>query len=109
MLMNHTAYNDNGELMAPRSIDIRHKQLRAPGGTPTTEAGFYHRFKFESPNQYELDAKTRRFFDMMNQVAGYSTLSLRPYEVRIGALYRTGLEVIYVVEAQRPVVAQRRR
>lgn len=106
MLMNHTTYNNDGELMAPRSIDIRHKQLRAPGGTPTIDAGFYHRFKFEAENQRDLDAKTRRFFDMMNQVSGYSTLSLRPYEVRFGAFYRTGLEIIYVVEV-RHAVAQR--
>lgn len=68
------------------------------GGMPTTDAGYCHRFKYESPTQREQDAKNARFFRMMGDVPGFSTLKLRPYEVRVGALYRTGLDIIYTVE-----------
>lgn len=96
MLINQTAY-DNGELLAPRKKDLDSKQI-FPGGIPTTDAGFYHRFKFEARTAGHLADKERRFFREMRQVPGFSTLSLRPYQVRDGAFYRTGLDVIYVVE-----------
>ncbi|MET3172923.1 UNVERIFIED_ORG: hypothetical protein ABIB52_000751 [Arthrobacter sp. UYCu721] len=97
MLINQTTYTNDGELLAPRPSDLMtiHALL---GGMPTTEAGFYHRFKFEAPDAAQLAAKTKRFFGLMGQVPGFSTLSLRPYEVRFGNYYRTGLDIVYVVE-----------
>ncbi|KIA72678.1 hypothetical protein ANMWB30_24450 [Arthrobacter sp. MWB30] len=68
------------------------------GGTPTTEAGYYHRFKFDARDHAELMAKCGRFFDIMNSVPGFSTLMLRPYEVRVGGFYREGMDIVYVVE-----------
>lgn len=97
MIIGPTTYNARSELMAPRQddLDTKHPML---GGRPTTEAGFYHRFKFEAPDTAGLHAKERRFFEFMGTVPGFSTLALRPYEVRLGRFYRTGLEVVYVVE-----------
>lgn len=98
MIINQTAYNNDGELLAPRPADLRTAGLY-PGGTPSTDAGHYHRFKFEATDEAGLLAKKKRFFGLMAEVAGFSTLSLRPYEVRYGNYYRTGLDIIYVVES----------
>ena len=98
MIINKTIYNNDGALLAPRPEDL--KAIHPfPGGKPTTEAGFYHRFKFESKDERHQMTKTKRFFELMGHVPGFSTLSLRPYEVRYGNFFRTGLEVIYVVES----------
>lgn len=98
MRINQTTYNNSGELLAPRPSDLMamHAHL---GGTPTTDAGFYHRFKFEAPDGASLRAKTQRFYSLMAEVPGFSTLSLRPYEVRYGNYYRNGLDIVYVVES----------
>jgi hypothetical protein len=97
MRINYTKYNNDGELLAPNPSDLR-KMNVFPGGQPTTDAGSYHQFKFEARTAAELDDKTRRFFNLMGDIPGYSTLSLRPYEVREGAYYRTGMDIIYVIE-----------
>ena len=94
MKLHGTAYNNDGELLAPRpgvlNVSI------SPGGKPTMEPGFYHRFKFEGHRKEELAHKTRMFFDLMASAPGYSTLSLRNYVIRGGA--RHGLDIIYVIE-----------
>lgn len=95
MLIHETAY-DNGELLAPRKKDLDAKMIY-PGGTPTTDAGYYHRFKFEATTREHLAHKERNFFNLMNSIPGFSTLSLRPYEVKINT-YRTGLDIVYVIE-----------
>ena len=97
MRVSHTKYNNDGQLLTPRASELTGAQLHV-GGQPTTEAGFYHRFKFEAYDAAGLLRKTRRFFDLMSEVPGFSTLSLRPYEVHFGAYYRAGLEIVYVVE-----------
>jgi hypothetical protein len=97
MRINKTQYNSDHELLAPRPADLR--SVRPPvGGTPTVDPEFYHRFKFEARTEAELRTKTARFFALMGEVQGFSTLLLRPYEVRVGAFFRTGLDVVYVVE-----------
>jgi hypothetical protein len=97
MKISATFYNDAGELMAPRPLDVTLSSV-APGGIPSTDAGFYWRFKFEGRTQEELDEKRRRFFDSMRRVPGYSTLVLRPYTVNMGSFFRTGLDIVYVIE-----------
>lgn len=97
MKISATFYNDAGELMAPRPLDVTLSSV-APGGIPSTDAGFYWRFKFEGRTQEELDEKRRRFFDTMRRVPGYSTLVLRPYTVNMGSFFRTGLDIVYVIE-----------
>ncbi|MET0887164.1 MAG: hypothetical protein ABWX92_12005 [Mycetocola sp.] len=102
MKISATFYNDAGELMAPRPLDVTLSSV-APGGIPSTEAGFYWRFKFEGRTQAELDEKRRRFFDSMGRIPGYSTLVLRPYTVSMGGFFRTGLDIIYVIEAAQDI------
>lgn len=51
---------------------------------------------FASPTPQEQTAKVRRFFDMMANIPGYSTLSLREYEVHLPRLF--GLDVVYAIE-----------
>lgn len=99
MKINHTTYNAAGELMAPDQGDlmVKHPPL---GGTPTTDAGFYHRFKFDAVSAGELLAKKGRFFEMMRAVPGFSTLKLRDYEVRVGHYSRVGVDIVYVVEGR---------
>jgi hypothetical protein len=98
MLVNRTTYNTEGELMAPLSADLKNK--RPPlGGMPTTEPGYYHRFKFEAPTKAARWDKIRRFYALMGTVPGFSSLRLRPYEVRIGNYYRAGLDIVYVIES----------
>lgn len=97
MIISRTTYNAKGELMAPLPGDLKTKHPTL-GGIPTTDAGFYHRFKFEAAETAGLHAKEKRFFELMAAVPGFSTLKLRPYEVRVGKLYRTGLDIVYVVE-----------
>lgn len=104
MKISATFYNTAGELMAPRAIDVKLSSV-TPGGIPSIEAGFYHRFKFEGRTQKELDAKTRRFFDEMRHVQGFSTLVLRPYTVTMDSYVRQGLDVTYVVESPRPATS----
>jgi hypothetical protein len=106
MKISATFYNDAGELMAPRPLDMTLASV-TPGGIPSIEAGFYHRFKFEGRTQKELDAKSRRFFENMRAVPGYSTLVLRPYTVEMGSYVRHGLDVVYAVElTHRPAHTQ---
>lgn len=97
MRMNKATYNNDGELLAPRPCDLSTMHAHV-GGMPTTEAGFYHRFKFEAESEALLVAKIKRFYSLMSEVSGFSTLSLRRYEVRYGNYYRTGIDVIYVIE-----------
>lgn len=87
---------DNGELLAPRADELQKRP--GIGGKPTTDAGHCHRFIYDAVSQSELDAKNARFFRMMGDIPGFSTLKLRPYEVRVGNLYRTGMDIIYTVE-----------
>lgn len=87
---------DDGELLAPRASELdKHPGL---GGMPSTDAGYCHRFVYEAVNQKELDAKNARFFRIMGDVPGFSTLKLRPFEVRVGNYYRTGMDIVYTVE-----------
>lgn len=98
MLVSRTTYNTAGELMAPRDADLTSK--RPPvGGVPTTEVGYYHRFKFEATTKAERLDKARRFYALMGTVAGFSTLRLHPYEVSLGNYYRAGLDIVYAVES----------
>lgn len=97
MRINYTKYNDKGELLAPSPSDLR-RTRNDVGGQPTMDAGSYHRFKFEARTAAELTNKSRRFFELMGEVPGYSTLSLRPYEVRFGGYCCMGLEIVYVIE-----------
>lgn len=98
MLVSRTTYNTKGELMAPLPADVSAKHPPI-GGTPTTDPGYYHRFKFEATTKAERLAKTARFFAMMKTVPGFSTLTLDPYEVRHGNFYRSGLDIVYAVES----------
>jgi hypothetical protein len=98
MKISRTHYNDAGELMAPRTFDVSRLTV-TPGGRPTTEAGFYHRFKFEGRTKAELADKTKRFFAEMIALPGYMTLTSREYEVRLDSYLRFGLDVLYAVEA----------
>lgn len=98
MLVSRTTYNTEGELMAPlpAELDAKHPNV---GGTPTTDTGYYHRFKFEATTKAERLDKARRFFALMETVPGFSTLRLHPYEVRLGNYYRAGLDIVYAVES----------
>lgn len=98
MLVSRTTYNTAGELMAPRETDLTSKHPPV-GGTPTTDTGYYHQFKFEATTKAERLDKARRFFELMATVAGFSTLRLDPYEVRHGNYYRAGLDIVYAVES----------
>lgn len=97
MLVSRTTYNTAGELMAPRDTDLTSKHPHV-GGTPTTDTGYIHRFKFEATTKAERLDKARRFYELMGTVQGFSTLRLRPYEVRLGNYYRAGLDIVYAVE-----------
>lgn len=93
MIIASTFYNHEGELMAPRAIDL--KTIRAfPNVEAGFEAGFYHRHKIEAHGRRELAAARRAFFTRAASTPGYSTLALREY--RVGA--RLGLEIVYAVE-----------
>lgn len=97
MKISEVFYNDAGELMAPRPMDVKLGSV-TPGGIPSTEAGFYHRFKFEGKTQAELQAKAERFSAEMRSVPGYSKLVARPYTVKMDSYVRHGLDVLYAVE-----------
>ena len=86
---------DNYELLAPREDEL----AKRPGfeSRPTTDAGHCHRFIFGSTTQQEQDAKVRRFFDMMGNVPGFSSLSLREFRLPLGSR-RFCLDVVYTVE-----------
>lgn len=98
MKINHTTYNEAGELMAPRPQDLSSK--RPPlGGQPSTDAGFYHRFRFDAASPGELLDKQRRFFDIMGDVPGFTSLQLLNHDVHLGNYRRLGMDIVYVVEA----------
>lgn len=117
MKIGRTYYNDAGELMAPRDVDITLSNV-IPGGHPTTEAGFYHRFKFEGRTKDDFQEKRERFVRLMRGVPGFLALIERPYTVQMGSFVRHGIDVVYVVEcptqrataqrlAQRPAINAR--
>lgn len=101
MLLTSVRYNDASELLAPRANDLAAKPIMAIGGRPTFEPGHYHRFKFQAMTKKGALDKARRFFELMTSVPGYSTLTLRPYQVRIGVMNRYGYEILYVIETPR--------
>lgn len=92
-----TNYTPEGELLAPTQAILNSANVPL-GGTPTTDPGWYHRFKFESSTKAETLDKARRFFALMDAVPLYSTLILKPYEVHIGGLHRWGYDIVYAVE-----------
>lgn len=106
MKISPTHYNDAGELMAPRPFDVDRVTV-TPGGRPSLDPGFYHRFKFEGRTQAEFEDKARRFFAEMAEVSGYMRLTLREYTVRMDTYVRFGLDVLYVIES--PEGAPKRR
>lgn len=85
----------DGELLAPRKDEL--DKYVGMGGQPTTDAGHCHRFKFCSRTRAEQDAKEARFFSMMGNVSGFSTLDLRRFEFH-DPMTRYGLDVVYTVE-----------
>lgn len=97
MRLNRTTYNAAGELMAPPPGDLT-AHFPYPGGMPSTDTGYYHRFVFNAVTEAERLQKSRRFFALMDDVPGFSTLRLKPYEVRVGNFLRFGLDIVYVVE-----------
>lgn len=92
-----TNYTPEGELLAPTD-EILNAGLTAIGGTPTTDPGYYHRFMFAAATEAERLAKAERFFAIMENVPGYSTLILEPYEVPLAPRLRYGYDIVYVVE-----------
>lgn len=92
-----TNYTPDGTLLAPTQSIL---QTADPGigGKPTTDPGYYHRFRFAAPTKGELMEKARRFFAYMETVPGYSTLTLKPYEVSMVPRLRYGYDIVYVVE-----------
>lgn len=92
-----TNYTPEGELLAPTDAILKAGRTGI-GGTPTTDAGYYHRFMFAAATEAERFDKARRFFALMETVPLYSTLSLRAYEVPLGGRYRFGYDIVYAVE-----------
>lgn len=90
-------YNEAGELMAPRELDVKLASA-TPGGTPSKEEGFYHTFKFEGRTPAELEAKRRRFIEEMASVPRCMVLSTKEYTVQMDSFVRYGLDVLYAVE-----------
>lgn len=89
---------ERGELMAPRPLDVK-LASPTPGGVPTTDAGFYHRFKFEGRTKVEFDQKIERFVAEMTAVPGFTILTAREYDVKLDHYVRHGVDVLYVIEA----------
>jgi hypothetical protein len=98
MKISQTFYNDAGELMAPRPLDVKLGAV-TPGGKPSLDAGFYHRFKFEGRTEAELESKRQRFFAEMQSLPGYMSLVVRPYTVCMDSFVRYGVDVLYAIEA----------
>lgn len=99
-------YNADGELMAPRELDVKLASA-TPGGTPSKEEGFYHTFKFEARTKAELASKRRRFIEEMAPVPRCAVLSEREYTVRMDSFVRHGLDLLYVIEtAEGPAAPQ---
>lgn len=92
-----TNYTPEGELLAPTD-EILNTGHIGIGGTPTTDPGYYHRFRFAAPTEAERLAKAERFFAIMGDVPGFSTLILKPYEVPLAPRLRYGYDIVYVVE-----------
>lgn len=98
MKISPTFYNEAGELLAPRELDVKSVPV-TPGGTPTTDAGYYHRFMFDGATPAELAAKRERFFAEIGSVAGSMILSVTEYTSEIGRHVRHGVDVVYAVES----------
>lgn len=98
MKISETIYNAAGELMAPRSIDVKLNRP-FPGGRPELEDGFYYAFKFEGSTQNERAQKRQRFFTEMKAVPRFMALSVREYRVQMDSYVRYGVEVLYVIES----------
>jgi len=98
MKISPTFYNEAGELMAPREVDVNSVAV-FPGGKPTKEEGFYHRFMFHGATPAERAAKRERFFAEMGSVPRLMVLSIREYTAEIGTFKRYGVDVIYAIES----------
>lgn len=94
MIIGPNRYAEN-ELLAPREDELK----KHPGfeRTPTMDAGYCHRFMFGAFTPALQDAKVRKFFNMMAETPGYSTLSLREFKLDITER-RFCLDVVYTIE-----------
>lgn len=90
-------YNDAGELMAPRELDVK-LTTTVPGGRPSLEAGFYHAFAFVGKTERERDQKRQRFIEEMAAIPRSMILSADEYTVKMDSFVRHGLKLIYVIE-----------
>ncbi|MCY1718559.1 hypothetical protein OVA26_16605 [Microbacterium sp. SL62] len=105
MKISPTFYNEDGELLAPRSIDV--KRTRAlPGGPITIDEGFYHLIKLEGRTARELADARQRFIDTLSTARTGRVVEVREYQVTMDSYVRKGLEIAYVVE---PPLAERTR
>lgn len=99
MKISPTFYNEAGELMAPHEADLNIAGSCSPGGHPSKDAGWYHRFKFEAATEAEREAKLRRYVREMHAVPNCMILTLEKYKVTIGSFVRYGVDSLYAIEA----------
>lgn len=100
-------YTPDGELMAPQPYETSIVHCVGYGGFPTFDIGYYHEFVMNGDGdtyaQAEDDilAKLRRFYAIMNQVEGFSTLAINKHDGWMPGPYRRYkfmYHIVYVVE-----------
>lgn len=103
MKIARTSYADNGELHAPRSVDVK---MAGHGlGDITLDSGYYHLADIAGRSPRELAALRQQFIDTLATAPSGRVLSVREYEVKMDSFVSYGMKIIYVVE---PPVAERR-
>lgn len=99
-------YDSDRQLMAPRpGTDTSTAHCLSYGGFPTFDIGWYHEFvvcgdgRTYGAAEDVVLRKLRRFFAMMNQVEGFSTLALNRTEGDLGpGGHHITWHIVYVVE-----------
>lgn len=96
MKMGRVQY-DHGVVVPPSASMLKLKRT-TPGGRPSIEAGFYHRFKISGTSKKDVHAKLTTFMNFMARVEGYDLIQAQDYQVSLAGLPMLGVDLIYVVE-----------
>lgn len=105
MIIGQNQYDRRGELLLPSESVLKLNRV-TPGGRPTIDVGYQHRFKISGSNQREVKIQLDRFLSAMQRVNGYHPLVAREYVVNHRGYHRVGVDIVYGIEE--PAMIKRR-
>ncbi len=92
-------YDESGELLAPREVDVKVASGHM-GRFPTKDEGWYHRFQFFAKSEREIKAKRMRFFQEIGAVPRSMILTVNERKFDMFGAPQWTVDVVYVIEKE---------